>query len=188
MTDVLTPIEERLDAILKGGRGTDGSLGVDALDRSITYSVYRRSADGASLRDVSYPLNQFDRVYAFEWSAQEPDEGSANEVDAVALVRFELRLLLGHVYGVGHVAMLRTFGGEAAATAALRPRARSGGDVTRLRRALCHYALHGNDTSPAIVSIAQAGAATIEDLGDRILTTLPLAVLLEVSRMAEYAP
>lgn len=188
MADVLTPIETRLDDILKGGRGVDGSLGTDAQARALTANVYRRSADGASLRDVAYPLNQFDRVYALEWGAQTLEEGAENEVDDRELVRFELRLLLGHVYGAAHSALLRLIGHEVAATAALRPRVRSNGDIVRIRRALCFYALHGDDTSPAIVSIAQAGPTLVEDLGDRILTTLPLSVLLEVSRTASYTP
>lgn len=188
MADVLTPIETRLDAIIKGGRGVDGSLGTDAQARAITANIYRRSAGGASLRDVAYPLNQFDRVYALEWGAQALEEGAENEVDDRELVRIELRLLLGHIYGAAHAALLRLIGSEVAATAALRPRVRSNGDVVRLRRALCFYALHGDDTSPAIVSIAQAGPTLVEDLGDRILTTLPLSVLLEVSRTASYTP
>lgn len=188
MSDVLTPIETRLDEILKGGRGVDGSLGTDAQARAITANVYRRSADGASLRDVAYPLNQYDRVYALEWGAQGSSEERFNSAHSRQLTRFELRLLLGHVYGAAHSALLRTIGTESASTAALRPRVRAGGDVVRIRRALCFAGLHGNDTEPPIAVIEQVGDTSVEDFGDRLLTTIPFSVVLNVSTSAAYSP
>lgn len=188
MSDVLTPIETRLDDILKGGRGVDGSLGTDAQARALTASVYRRSADGASLRDVAYPLNQFDRVYALEWGAQGSSEERFNAAHSRQLVRFELRLLLGHIYGSAHSALLRLIGSEVAATAALRPRVRSNGDVVRIRRALCFAGLYGNDTEPPIANIEQAGDTVVEDFGDRLLTTVPFIIVLNVSTSLAYAP
>lgn len=188
MADLLTPIEARIDAVLKGARGVDGSLGTDAQARAIAADVYRRSADGASLRDNAYPLNQFDRTYALEWGAQEQPEEAANQADDRTVLRLELSLLLGHIYGASHAAFVRVIGSEVAATAVLRPRVRSNGDVHRIRRALCFYALHGNDTEPAIVSIQQIGRTTVEDLGDRLLTTVPFEVLVHASNSLAYTP
>lgn len=188
MADLLTPIEARIDAVLKGARGVDGSLGTDAQARAIAADVYRRSADGASLRDNAYPLNQFDRTYALEWGAQGPSEERFNQAHGRVLVRVELSLLLGHIYGASHAAFVRLIGSEVAATAVLRPRVRSNGDVHRIRRALCFAPLYGNDTEPPISNIEQVGATTVEDLGDRLLTTVPFVVTLFVSNSLAYTP
>lgn len=188
MADLLTPIETRIDAILRLGRGADGTLGADALARAIAVDWFRRSANGASLRDVSYPLNQFDRAYALEWGAQGPNEERFNQACSRSLVRLELNLLLGHVAGAAHSAFVRTRGGEVGADAALRPRVRSNGDVHRIRRALCFGPLFGNDTEPPIASIEQVGATTVEDLSDRLLTTIPFVVVLNASNSLAYTP
>lgn len=188
MADLLTPIETRIDAILKGGRGADGSLGADAQARAITADVYRRSADGASLRDNAYPLSQFDRTYALEWGAQGPSEERFNQAHNRVLVRIELALLLGHVYGAAHAGLVRRLGTEVAATVVLRPRVRSNGDVHRIRRALCFAPLYGNDTEPPISNIEQVGATVVEDLGDRLLTTVPFVVTLFASNSLAYTP
>lgn len=188
MTDLLTPIETRLDAILTGGRGEDGSLGADVLARAIPSGRYRRSTQGASLRDVSYPLNVFDRAYALEWGAQGPVTERHNQSCSRVPVRIELALLLGHVYGAAHAQFVRTIAGEDAATVVLRPRVRGNGDVFRIQRALCFGRMHGNDTEPPIIAIEQSGPTTIEDLGDRILTTVPFVVVLNASNTEAYAP
>jgi len=188
VTDVLTPIETRLDAILKGGRGADGALGADALARSIPADRYRRSTDGASLRDFAYPINGFDRAYSYEWGAIEPAEENANQACSRMLVRVSLELLLGHLYGAEHARMIRTVGSEVAATVALRPRVRLVGDVLRISRALCLGTLFGNDTDPVIVNVMPAGATSTEDLGDRLLTTVPFSVVLNVSQTSAYTP
>lgn len=186
--DLLTPIEERIDEILKGGRGTSGALGPDAQLRAIEADWFRRSAEGASLRDVAYPLNVFDRAYALEWGGQGANEGRYNQACSRALVRLSLNLLLGHVAGKGHAQFVRVRGTETGADAVLRPRVRANGDVFRLQRALCFGPLHGNDTEPPIATIEQDGATTVEDLGDRLLTTVPLIVVLNVSNVLAYSP
>lgn len=188
MADLLTPIEARIDAILKGGRGADGSLGPDAQARAIAADSYRRSADGASLRDNAYPLAQFDRTYALEWGSQGPSEDRFNQAHSRVLVRLELSLLLGHIYGAGHASLVRTLGSEVAATAVLRPRVRSNGDVHRMRRALCFAPLYGSDTEPPISNVEQIGATVVEDLGDRLLTTVPFVVTLFASNSLAYTP
>lgn len=188
MTDLLTPIEERLDLILRGGRGADGSLGPHAQARSIPADRYRRALDNASLRDLAYPSNAFDRAYFLDWISQGPAEPQYQQACDHALVVFEVELLLGHLYGVEQAAMLRVIGSEIAAVAAQHSRRRMHGDVHRIRRAITFAGLHGNDTDPAIVSIEQRAPTATEDLGDRLLTTLPLAVTLRCSNTAEYLP
>lgn len=188
MADLLTEVETRIDAILKGGRGADGALGTDAQARSIAADVFRRSAEGASLRDVAYPLNNFDRTYALEWGGQGPSEARFNMAHDRALVRIQLNLLLGHVAGRGHSEFVRTVGGETKATAVLRPRLRANGDVHRLRRALCFGDLYSGGTEPPIANIEQTEATSVEDLGDRLLTTIPFVVVINASNSLSYTP
>lgn len=188
MADLLTEVEARIDAILKGGRGADGSLGTDALARSIVGDVFRRSTEGASLRDVAYPLNNFDRTYALEWLGQGPSEERFNSAHDRTLVRLQLNLLLGHVAGRGHAEFVRLLGAESKATAVLRPRLRANGDVHRLRRALCFGGLFAGGTEPPIANIEQTEATTVEDLGDRLLTTVPFVVVINASNSLSYTP
>lgn len=188
MADLLTPIEDRIDAILSGGRGRDGTLGVDAQARAIEAGVFRRSKDGASLRDPSYPLNQFDRAYTIEWGEQQPNEATYNQYASRSLVRLRLTLLIGHVYGARHAEFVRTIGGEDAGFAALRPRVRSNSDVHAMRRALCFGVLFGNDTEPTIANVLQTEPTAIEDAGDRLLTSVPFVVVLNASNVLDYTP
>jgi len=188
VADVLAGVVTRLDAILRGGRGADGSLGADAQARAIPADRYRKGIDGASLRDVAYPANAFDRAYSLEWGDLSYVEERGNEACSRILVRVRLDLLLGHLYGTGHATLIRTIGTEVAATVALQGRQRAIGDVARIRRAVCFGPLHGSDTEPPIVSIEMAEGTSVEDLGDRLLTTVPLSVALSLSQTEAYTP
>lgn len=187
MADVLTEVTTRLDAILRGGRGTSG-LGADAAARAIPADRYRRGLDGASLRDTVYPINAFDRAYSYEWGAMAVQEEYASEASDRVLLSFSMTLLLGHLYGAGHASFLRLVGSEAAATVAQQGYQRAAGDVVRIRRAICFGPLYQGGTEPPIVSIALAGSTSVEDLGDRLLTSIPLTVVLNASNTLAYAP
>ena len=187
MADVLAEITTRLDAILRGGRGVSG-LGADAAARAIPADRYRRGIEGALLRDSAYPVNGYDRAYAYEWGALALQEEYASEAVDRILLSCTLSLLLGHLYGTAHASFLRLVGGEVAATAATQGYQRALGDTVRIRRAICFGPLYQGGTEPPIVSIALTGSTTVEDLGDRLLTTIPLTVVINASNTLTYLP
>ena len=187
MADFLAEVTTRFDAILRGGRGLSG-LGADAAARAIPVDRYRRGLDGSSLRDAAYPLNAFDRAYSYEWGSMGLQEEYASEAVDRILLSFSLTLLLGHLYGTGHASFLRLVGGEVAATAAQQGYQRAAGDVVRIRRAICFGPLYQGSVEPPIVSVALAGPTTVEDLGDRLLTSIPLTVVLHASNTLAYTP
>lgn len=188
MTDVLTPIVTRFDEILRGGRGANGSLGTDAQNRAIAADTYRKALDSVSLRDPSYPLNAFDRAYCLQWTAERDADEPNNQIDDRSLTIFSCNLLVGHLAGVGHAAMIKTVGTESGATVATQPTQRAAADAFRIYRALAWYELTGSSTDPVIVWVRRSGETTREDLVDRLLTTIPLEILLSVSNTAAYTP
>lgn len=187
MADVLTAVVTRLDAILKGGRGADGSLGPLALARSIPLDRYRKAADNVSMRDLGYPVAHFDRAYRIEWGSLADTEEEGNVRADTILQTLACRVLLGHLYGDAHAAMLRKIGSEVEATIARESTERAVGDTVRVLRALRCSELWGIDTSPVIVDVKMNGGTDVEDLGDRLLTTIPLAVVLRVTQTG-YEP
>lgn len=187
MADVLADVVTRFDAILRGGRGLSG-LGPDAAARAIPVDRYRRGVEGALLRDPAYPLQAYDRAYAYSWGAVSLVEEYASEAVDRILLACSLSLELGHLYGLEHTAFIRTIGSEVAATVAQQGYQRAIGDVVRIRRAICFGPLYQGGTEPAIVSVALGGSTTVEDLGDRLLTTLPLTVTINASNTLAYTP
>ena len=187
MADVLAEVVTRFDAILRNGRGLSG-LGADAAARAIPVDRYRRGIDGALLRDPAYPVNAFDRAYAYSWGAVSLVEEYASEAVDRILLACSLSLELGHLYGPAHASFLRLIGSEVAATAAQQGYQRAVGDVVRIRRAISFGPLYQGSVEPPIVSVALSGGTTVEDLGDRLLTSLPLTVVLHASNTLAYTP
>lgn len=188
MSDVLTAVETRLDLILRGGRGADGALGADALARSIVANNYRKALSNASLRDPSYPLNSFDRAYMIQWTGSAEVDDPNNTTDPRVLINHTADLLVGHLAGDAHAAMLKLLGAEVALVVTQQPTARAAGDAFKICRALTWYELTGADTDPVIVRIVRGGDITHDDQFDRILTTIPLRILLSISQTAAYTP
>ena len=62
MTSPYLTLRNRLLAIVCDARGADGSLGADALAKSIPLGRFRRAQDGAPLRDPAYPAGALDRA------------------------------------------------------------------------------------------------------------------------------
>lgn len=187
MADVLAEVVTRFDAILRGGRGVSG-LGADAAARAIPVDRYRRGIDGAVLRDPAYPVNAFDRAYAYSWGAVSLVEEYASEAVNRILLACSLSLELGHLYGPAHASFLRLIWTEVAATVAQQGYQRAIGDVVRIRRAICFGPLYQGGTEPAIVAVVLAGSTQVEDLGDRLITTIPLTVTLNASNTLAYTP
>tara|TARA_R110000868_G_scaffold9907_1_gene48688 strand:+ start:247 stop:810 length:564 start_codon:yes stop_codon:yes gene_type:complete len=187
MADYLAQIITRFDAILAGGRGDDGALGTLAQARSIVADRYRKSADNFSMRDPSHPVAQYDRAYRLEWGGIGDTEEVANVRASSMLETIECKLLVGHLYGDAHAAFVRKIGSEVAATIVRQPTERASGDVVRMLRALRCGELWGNDTDPVIVDVRLIGRTSVEDFGDRLLSTASLEVVLDTTNTG-YQP
>jgi len=181
VSDVLAGVVDRLDAILRLGRGADGSLGADAQARALAVQHFRKGVEGLSLRDPNYPLGAYDRSYSLEWTAMESTE-EFNGASSNFISTYNCNLLLGHLYGKGHSGLLKLLGSEVALTVCLQGTQRALSDATRVARALRFGPIHGADTDPVIVGIALGGTVQVEDLADRTITTIPLALTLLVSQ------
>ena len=75
MTSPYLTLRNRLLAIVCDARGADGSLGADALAKSIPLGRFRRAQDGAPLRDPAYPAGALDRAVRVDWLSEADDEG-----------------------------------------------------------------------------------------------------------------
>jgi hypothetical protein len=53
---------------------------------------------------------------------------------------------------------------------------------------VCFGPLYQGGTEPAIVAVVLAGSTQVEDLGDRLITTLPLTVTINASNTLAYTP
>ena len=187
MADYLAQIVTRFDAILAGGRGADGALGTLALDRSIAADRYRTSANNFSMRDPAHPVSQYDRAYRLEWGGMGDTEEVANVRASSMLETVECKVLIGHLYGDAHAAFVRKIGSEVAATIVRQATERASGDVLRILRALRCGELWGNDTDPVIADVRMTTRTSVEDFGDRLLSTISLDVVLSTTNTG-YQP
>ena len=191
MAELLQPVEARLTAIVCEARGADGSLGTTAQGAAITNTpapVFRPAADGGDLRDPAYPSEQFDRAVFYEWLGSAPHPGTNNPRQPRLLERYDLRILVGYVYGADAASFVATTGGETASTQVRVVRRRALSDARRLKVALEEPALTGGGTDPVLTAV-RIERATVEDLrGGRLLLVLQTSVLVESTRPGSYLP
>lgn len=175
----LTPVRERLYAVLCDGRGQDGSLGSLAQLRSVAAGRYVRSkrlqnVEGArALRDPSYPLKDFDRAAAVEWSSTANEPDASNPRDGYALRVLGLSLTVGYVVGAGMTRSARVVAPETQAWAAEHADQRAIEDADEMALALALPDLvGGNGLAPSIVgALTRVGPSVVRVLpsGDRMI-------------------
>lgn len=187
MARLLKQVEERLDLILKGGRGSDGSLGSDAQARALPANYLRKSADGAALIDPSYSLNSLDCSYFIEWEGFDHSE-VYNTTSSLELHRAFCSLYVGFVAGDAHTAFVKANGSEVKATVARQAMARATEYSVLIMRALRFGALYIGGTDPAISLIDLNGRTSNSNQFDRVIVQIPLAVSLDVSNVIAYTP
>lgn len=191
MAQFFDAVEARILAVVCSGRGADGSLGPDALARSIPSGRFRKPANDASVRDPAYPAAELDRAVSIEWLSVEDDpDALSNERDTRQLRQARFNLLVGYAAGIDASAYvhLASGTGETQAGAAAYPHRRALSDAERIRRALAWGPLV-QGTTPEIVQCVREGATALEpiDLG-RVLSITPYRVTLEVNMTTTFDP
>ena len=168
MTSPYLTLRNRLLAIVCDARGADGSLGADALAKSIPLGRFRRAQDGAPLRDPAYPAGALDRAVRVDWLSEADDEGVNNPLQAPHFYASRVSVTHAILYGSAISAAISVASGETAATVALQPQERALMDARRIRRALaCPDLLRAAaDSDPVPLACVREGETTLEDLGN----------------------
>lgn len=193
MTSAFLTLESRLYAILCDARGADGSLGADALAKSIPATRFRRALDGSPLRDPSYPPDSFDRAVYIDWlsDVDDSDGGINNPLDSSQVCAARITISNGVVYGTALAAFVAVVGSEIAATVALQPKTRALNDARRITRALaCPDLLRGGTTlDPVPLACVRDGGTAIEDTGDgRVLAVTTYTLRYQLDNAVAYDP
>jgi len=169
----LSPLRERLLAVLCDGRGSDGALGALALARSIPAGSFVRSLraggrEGArALLDPSYKPAAFDRAVSIDWLSSTDALDASNELDALAQRDVRVRLSTGYLQGTAHERYLRLLVGETAAEAAARADERAVEDAEQQRLALCCGPLvAGAGLTIDVVLVTRDGESLVSEIGD----------------------
>lgn len=188
MADAYQALDDRVRAILFEGRGADGALGVDALQKSIPAARYRAERDGCPLTDPSYQAEYFDRAVRLEWAG---DQGDTNPLDNAHVLEARLLVHVGIAAGPALAPWVYPAGLEDAEAAVLRPYPRGMNAVRRIVRALeCPDLVRdGTEVDPVPIGITREGATTSSNLGGgRMVFTTAFLFLYRILNTDDHDP
>ena len=182
---LLSGVNTRIDAILFEGYGTSSPVSQVAAI-ALPSGTFRPIKTG-QLTDANVELNEVDRAVERFWSTiRTPND---NSLHSQSLRRLRLIVRNAVVFGSGAAAYIVTKDSETAATVAVHAAAttRVLEHAEDIAMALSHHAIHGNDTTPPIVSIVRDGDTTTSELaGNRIIATTTYIVTIVRSQAARY--
>lgn len=192
MATAYEPLRQRIVDVVCNGRGADGSLGSDALNKSIPLGRFRASVDRAPLSDPTYPSSMFDRAVYVDWISDEDDEVVNNPLDSAHFMLAHLSVSHGVYYGTATSAFVTLASGtEVKATVALTPKERGLNDALRIKRALgCPDLLRGGTViDPLPLSCVREGLTTLQDLGNgRLIVVTNYSLRYQSSNSTTYDP
>ena len=191
MTSAFATLETRLYDIMVNGRGANGSLGTDALAKSIPVGRFRQARMNAPLRDITYPSVDFDRAVFVEWLADADDPTINNPIDNPQHRVARVAICNAVTYGNAVTDFLVLSGTESAATVIDQPRQRALNDSARLQRALGNPDLlrGGTVLDPVPLACVREGGTTIEDMGGgRMLASTVYALRYQMDNASAYDP
>lgn len=188
MSDYLSAVESRIDAILAQGRGVDGSLGPEAQARAIPAGTFRAQSDNAALEDASFPAEAFDRGYVLRFVSLADAPGPNNPFQGPQFRTVTLRVAVGYLYGSPTSALADAQGSETQATAVLRADRRAISDGLRIDRALRFPPLRGLDTDPVMVECRRVSTEWQDLTGGRSLGITTFALVLQSDELSAYGP
>ena len=192
MATAYETLRQRIIDIVVNARGADGSLGADALQKSIPLGRFRASVDRAPLTDPTYPASYFDRSIYVDWISDEDDEVVNNPLDSAHFMLAHLSVSHGVYYGTAASAFVTLASGtEVKATVALTPKERGLNDALRIKRALgCPDLLRGGTTiDPAPLSCVREGLTTLQDLGNgRLVVVTNYSLRYQSNQAVSYDP
>lgn len=168
-----TPVEHayavcdaRVEAILCGGRGVDGTLGAEAQARALATGIFRRA--WSPLTDPGLAPEVFSRGVHVQWLSEETDAG-LNPRDGQRLTAARFELTAGYVGGTAQAAQDLTHvvpgSDEATSVIARNPTLYALSDARRITIALEWPALYqdASDTH-VLVDLRREGAASVASL------------------------
>jgi hypothetical protein len=190
VTDLLTEVDARLQAIVLGTLSTTG-LSARAVQNAIPAGDFRFQPQRGWLRDPNAE-GAYDRTVGFEYPAGNDDPNAPDsEWNGTGFRLVSFSLLVGYVYGPSNANRVHALRGEVASAVVLRPDMRARGDSERLRRALSLGDLFEASpvTNPTIESVRRIGPSQDTDLGNgRYFCTTPYLMRLELDHNQVYGP
>lgn len=183
-------LRTRIEAIVSGGRGADGSLGTLAQQRSIPADRFRKALENVDLRDPAYPSAQMDRAYRLDLLSVTDTPLANNAYSDTWLRDVSLQVIVGYVHGDGNVAWPKLLTNETAATAVRYSADRAFSDAERIRRALdCQELFSGTVSAVGLVTCTRSGASVLEQLPDgRLLAATIYSVTIQLDATQNYDP
>lgn len=188
MSDYLSAVETRINAILAQGRGVDGSLGPEAQARAITAGTFRVQPDNAAMDDPSMPPELFDRGYVLRFLGLADAPYPNNPYQGPQFRTVTLRVIVGYLYGAALPALVDAQGSETQATAVLRADRRAISDGLRIDRALRFPPLRGLDTDPVMVECRRTSTEWQDLTGGRSLGVTTFDLVLQSDELSAYGP
>jgi len=188
MSDYLSAVEARIEAVLSQGRGVDGALGPEAQNRAITAGTFRKQPDNADMNDPFMPPELFDRGYVLRFRSMIDAPFANNPYQGPQFREVGLRVMVGYLYGAALSAIVDPRGTEVAATAVLRADRRAISDAYRIDRALRFGPLRGLDTDPGMVECRRINSEWVDLGGGRSLGVTDFALVLQSDELSAYGP
>ena len=197
MTQFLDGPKSRLDAVLAGGRGADGSLGSDATARSIPAGRFRPTPYESPIEDMAIHGATVDRSYVWIWLGIADEAVPNNDYNSVQIRRLRASLEIGYIYGAPAQmsAFIDTASGttESANTAVTVARTRALSDAERIRRALCFTALTANngtgDIDPVVIGVTRDGESSVVDLSHgKLKSVTRYSIYINANGNTSYDP
>jgi hypothetical protein len=188
MSDYLSTVETRIDAVLAQGRGVDGALGTEAQARAIAAGTFRRQSDNAALDDPSFPAEAFDRGYVLRFTTATPDPTTNNPYQSPQFSRLSLVVTVGYLYGAALPALIDAQGTETQAASVFRADRRALSDGWRIERALGFAPLRGLDTDPVMVVCSRVSTQWQDLGGGRSLGITTMELVLQADELSAYGP
>ena len=169
MADLYYALRTRIEAIVVNGRGADGSLGPDALSKSIPVGRFRSAVKNAPLDDADFPAGSFDRSIRVDWlSVIDDNAGVNNPLDNPHFYLARISVSTAVVYGPELTAFVDPTNTELASSSVVEAQERILNDAHRVARALaCPTLIRDSaDADPVPLSCVREGETTLRDVGN----------------------
>lgn len=189
MTLLLSPVQDRLVAVLAQGRGASGTISPDATPRAIPSGYFRYTR--APLTDVGLSVSAFDRGLSLRWVASRDGIPPNSPLYSFEEQEFGVEVCVGYLVGDAQTpAVHKLTASESATDAVQLARMRALSDARMIERALGYYELTTgalDAAGTAIIDVFRAGDVRFEEtVTSRLMCVQPFTVKVWVSNTAAY--
>ena len=198
--DFLADPEARILSIILSGRGTSGTLGALAQNRSIPADRYRRSVSNAPLRDAGTDVTTIDRAIEIRWLSDSEEPALDNPLQDTGQAVLRCEVTTGYVYGAANLNEMHLISSSSSGTtvtedatfAAWNPERRAVRDGREIKRALECDALvrdgSGESSAVPLLDMLQESAIWQDIGGGRGIYVCTYRVRVEYSRATVFEP